>query len=157
MSFWLATMTGLPARGYGVHTAMGRFRADLQTAIADAEDLDMDTYDAKLPAAIRAPHYFKHAEVFAATARRHVPNPIRRLVRLIDPDMSLGAQTENVYARLMHTGVFRVAIAETGIEPDEHMLPAHLVQDTRRLVRFGATVFDTLKRQQLVLVPQESD
>jgi len=155
MTFWLSTMAGLPSGGHGILQTITDFREDLDVALRSSDTLDMEMYDSKAPAEERAPHYFEHASIFAAIARQYDAQPVGRLVRLVDPDMSLGAQTENVFARLMGTNVFKVGIAEIGeAGPSEANMPRQLVADTQRLIRFGATIFDTLKRQQLVLVPQ---
>jgi hypothetical protein len=154
MTFWLSTMAGLPSRGSGVLHTIREFQRRFEAAQRANTTLDMDIYNSTQPAAERAPHYFTHAQVFSSVALQHQTSPVHRLVRLVDPDMSLGAQTENVFARLMGTGVFRVAIAETGIEASPQSLSPRLLQDTQHLVRFGATVFDTERKQQLVLVPQ---
>lgn len=156
MTFWLSTMAGLQSHGHGVHVAMQDFRRDFEAAQRRDEELDMDIYDSRQSTEIRAPHYFNHANLFAATAQQHDARPVDKLVRLVDPDTSLGAQTENLFARIMGARVFRVAVAETGVEPSAQSLPPHLVSDTQHLVQFGATVFDTLRRQQLILVPQDA-
>jgi len=154
MTFWLATMAGLPARGHGVAQAINNFRNDFEIALRDSDSLDMSIYDSKESPNTRAPHYFEHAQRFAATAQQHNPEPVHRLIRLVDPEMSLGAQTENVFARLMGTGVFRVAIAETGIEPSQHNTSDALLKDMEPIIRFGGTVFDTQRRQFYAIVPQ---
>lgn len=155
MTFWLATMAGLRSRGAGINQVVTGFRNDLLNRIDRSKNLDMAVFDARVAATERAPHYFAFAQLFADTVKAYEPRPIRRLIRLVDPELSLGAQTENVFARLMQSGVFRAAVARTGLAPDESSLTPQLVDDTQRLIRFGATIFDTEKRHQIVLVPQE--
>jgi hypothetical protein len=155
MTFWLTTMSGIPAAGHGVLQSIRSFRQELAGGMQRSDSLDMDLYDSKETAERRAPQYFEHAQIFADTVKHHAPSPVDRLIRLIDPEMSLGAQTENVFARLMGTGVFKVAIARTGLGISDKVMRPRLRQDSETLVSFGATVFDTDTREQLVLVEQE--
>lgn len=155
MTFWLTTMSGVPSSGHGVLDSIRSLRKDFSAAMRHSETLDMDVYDSKQNAELRAPHYFEHAQLFAETVEQHDPSPVERIIRLVDPEMSLGAQTENVFGRLMGSGVFKVAIAKTGIEISDGVMRPELRKDTEKLVRFGAAVFDTTTREQLVLVEQE--
>lgn len=152
MNFWLSTMAGLPARGYGVAKAIDNFQKDFQASIDHNENLDMAIYDSSQQAKVRASHYFEHAQTFARTVRQHSHEPIKRLVRLVDTDTSLGAQSEKVFARTMQIGIFGVALAQTGAPHYSAGLPASLILDTERIVAFGGTVFDETRREQPILV-----
>jgi|GEM_PF-1434479 hypothetical protein len=161
MEFWLATMAGLPATGHGVSRAVDTFQADFMARRQQAIDngrLDMDIYNSSAQAVeTRASHYFVHAHLFADAVLESPTEiePIRRLVGVVDPGMSLGAQTEKLFASRMEAQLFRVAIARTGLEPTEKSAPLQLVEDSQLIARLGGSVFDLKPRELMVLVPQD--
>lgn len=161
MEFWLATMAGLPATGHGVSQAIDTFQSDFRTRRQQAIDdgkLDMDMYNSSAQSVeVRANHYFAHAHLFADTVLDSAieNEPIRRLVGVVDPGMSLGAQTEKLFASRMEAQLFRVAIARTGLTPTEESAPLQLVEDSQLIARLGGSVFDLKPRELMMLVPQD--
>lgn len=156
MELWLSVMSGITATGAGAAQRVDTFRREFHKRRDAHDTLDMALYNtASIPAAERAVQYFTHAQAFHALAADVDHTPVKKLVRLVDPDQSLGAQTENVFARLQGTPVYNVAVAETGARPDAAHMPDRLVRDNATIVAFGGAVFDTVRRQQLILVPHE--
>ena len=159
MEFWLNVMARPRHDGAGAAHRLDTLRNNFAGALDQHSEVDMTIYNSsKFTAEQRAPHYIKHADIYADVVRQAdiEATPIDRLVRLIDTDTSLGAQTENYFAKIMGIQVMNVAIAQVG---NDH-LPAHypssrLVKDTDDIVRFGGHVFSTERRTQLVLVPAE--
>lgn len=157
MEFWLNVMARPQHDGVGAAKRLDGLRASFSQALTQNDQVDMAAYNnSSLDADQRAPHYIKHADIYADTVRGVAHSPINRLVRLIDTDTSLGAQTENYFARVIGTQVMKVGVAHIG----DHALPANypssrLVRDADDIVRFGGHVFDTKRRTQLVLVPAE--
>lgn len=159
MEFWLNVMARPRHDGAGTAHRLDTLRGNFTDAINQNHEIDMAIYNSsEFTAAQRAPHYIKHADIYADVVRKTDvgANPIDRLVRLIDTDTSLGAQTENYFAKVMGIQVMNVAVAQVG----SNRLPANypaskLVKDTDDIVRFGGHVFSTERRSQLVLVPAE--
>ncbi len=156
MTFWLMVMSGLPSTGVGVAQTAKKFEHDFERELEKAE-VDMSVYnDSKLPPEERVRQYFHHAQVFASVATEgYELDPVKKLVRLVDPQTSLGAQTEKVFAGLLDISTYNVSFAALGSAPQvEGGLPERLVHDADRLVAFGAHVFSLERRQMLVLVPE---
>jgi hypothetical protein len=157
MEFWLNVMARPRHDGAGVARRLDELRNDFTRAIEQNDDIDMATYNnPAFSAEERAPQYIKHADIYTDVIQGTEHAPISRLVRLIDADTSLGAQTENYFAKVMGISVMNVAVAQVG----NQRLPAHypaprLVNDTDEIVRYGGRVFHTKQRTQLVLVPAE--
>ena len=156
MELWLSVMSGIEATGAGAAARVDGFRRTFHDRRDNHDTLDMAMYNnSAVSPAERATHYFTHAQTFYDLTSEVDHSPVAKLVRLVDPDQSLGAQTENVFARLQGTPVYNVAVAETGIRPNADHMPDRLVRDHDTIVAFGGAVFDTVRRQQLILVPHE--
>lgn len=156
MTFWLATMAGLRWSGHGIAREIDDFRLKFDQLCAENEDLDMGVYnDSTLEAKQRVSHYFEHANVFARSVQGSETEPVKKIAQLVDPDTSLGAQTERVFAKLIGAQVFRVALARTGLTPTSDFVKQRLVADSSSIVVFGGTVFDARQRKIAVLVPAE--
>lgn len=155
MTYWLNVMARLPFTGANAAVRMDAARRDFQTRL-DRAWVDMGVYnDPNLSAEVRVGEYMRHADVFADVAQDRDSDPISRLVRLIDTDQSLGAQTENYFARVMGAQVMRVAVAHIGDATLPPGYPAsQLEADITKIVSFGGHVFDTEKRTELMLVQQ---
>jgi hypothetical protein len=154
MTFWLSTMSGLRFQGSGAAAEMDQFRRQFDNALSQAS-VDMAVYnDPQMSADDRALQYFRHADTFARVGQQQDTfSPIPRLVRLVDTDTSLGAQTERYFAKINGTKVFQPAIAHMGdIALPENYPAPRLVRDTESVVKFGGHVFDVVRRTQIVLV-----
>jgi hypothetical protein len=158
MTFWLSVMSGLKFQGPGAAAEMDQFRSKFDGALSRGA-VDMASYNnPQLPPDQRAPHYFGHADVFATVGQEQDSfKPISRLVRLVDTDTSLGAQTERYFAKVNGTKVFQPAIAHIGdlTLPDSYPAP-RLVRDTESIVKYGGHVFDTVRRTKIILVEEEA-
>lgn len=158
MEFWLSVMARLPFQGAGVTHKLETLRGSFTHRLAE-NNVDMDRYNnSGLTADERVIEYMKHADAFAsATQEMDEVSPIKRLVRLIDTDQSLGAQTENYFARVMGTNVMKVAVARIGGETLPYSFPSkRIVRDSKSIVSFGGHVFDPQRRTQVILVPDEN-
>lgn len=109
--------------------------------------------DPMLPANERASEYFRFAETFAKTIDRDIQNatPVRSVIGLIDPESSLGCQTEKLLARLLGLPVRRISPAHfidsyTGAISDRK-----LEKDFDTIVRFGGMVVEAAKGSILAL------
>lgn len=157
MEFWLSVMGRPEMRGHGVAHTMDQLREAFDEAKKRDDILDMSAYNnGGLVADMRASHYMRHADLFVDTLRVNANfSPITRLVRLIDTDQSLGAQTENYFAKVMGVRVMNVAIARIGdaVLPENYR-NTQLERDTSSIVAFGGHIFDTVRRTELVLVEQ---
>jgi hypothetical protein len=156
MTFWLCVMARLPLTGAGGAKRMDSGRSDFNSRLEQA-GIDMARYNnPTLPASERVLQYMQHADIFASFAQDNDASPIKRLVRLIDTDESLGAQTENYFARVMGSCVMKAAVARVGGDTLPKTYPAkRIVRDTQSIVSFGGHVFDPTRRMQLVLVPDD--
>jgi hypothetical protein len=156
MEYWLNVMARLPYTGANASQRMDVARNDFRQRL-DHQEVDMASYnDPLLAPSDRVVQYMAHAGVFADMSRKHDASPVARLVRLIDTDQSLGAQTENYFARSMGSRVMRVAVAHIGDSTLPENYPAkHLVQDIQSIVKFGGNVFDPHRRTVTVLVPSQ--
>ena len=83
--------------------------------------------------------------------------PVDRVVRMIDPDRSLGTQAERVFARKMKIHVKNISVVKSASAADLAAVNHRLAEDTERLVSFGAAVFDTQQNEvRLQLVDDET-
>lgn len=151
MEFWLSDIGGFHLTSNFVARDTDSLRTTVQTAY-QRENLDLEFMISKAPAEDRAPEYFKMASAFAGIIQSgQEASPIKRLIRMIDPDKSLGAQTERIFTRLIGSRVMSVVLTKPAAPEDLAHVNPRLAVDMARLIRYGAHVFDT-QRVKLDLV-----
>lgn len=156
MEFWLAVIAGADLTNGFAARDIDALRLQQRIAFSQAE-IDFDLMNSHESAAARAEQYFKLASVSAGVYQRaQVENtPMRQVVRMIDTDLSLGAQAERVFARELGVRVMNICVLQPATVHDLAKVNHTLAEDTQRLIEFGATVFDTANKQvRLVLVEE---
>jgi len=155
LELWMAAIAQVDMRHFSVEA----FRNGVQAAYW-RHGVDWELLNSQEAPEKRAPEYFKQATAFAEVVEPLPRRSVKRLVRLIDTEMSLGAQTEIYFAKLLNIPVMRavamkpVASLNEGFGAIAH---APLRLDTEKLVSYGATVFSVAEKKQLVLVPETAE
>lgn len=143
MEFWLSVIGGYQFTPGFVARDVNNLRAAAHESFR-AIELDIDKMVSKESAEARALEYFKMSNAFARLITDGMDaNPIDMVIRMIDTDMSLGSQTERAFARQIGAKVMNIAIVRPAQPKDLEHVNHVLAADTARLIRFGATVFDT--------------
>ena len=152
LEFWLMVIGGLELDDDSdIDVIRTRHRIALEHA-----GVDLMRFNSHVDPEKRAQEYFTMGATFATLYEKEFRiNPMKRMVRLIDPDKSLGAQTERVFARCIGMSVFTVTVVSS-TDPDSLFdVKQTLVEDTQRLISFGATVFDTAHHRTRLMIIQE--
>ena len=147
MEFWLSVIGGYQFTPGFVARDVDNLRTLAQQSFR-AADLDIELMTSNESAERRAAEYFKMSSAFAGLITDGMEaKPIDVVVRMIDTDMSLGSQTERAFARQIGSKVMNICVVQPA-EPRELDKVNHtLAADTARLIRFGATIFDTNNNQ----------
>jgi hypothetical protein len=153
MEFWLAVMAGAQVTKGFTARDTDILRHEQRTAF-EAAEIDFELMNGHAGAEARATEYFKLASASAETyLNGHVhTRPVRRVVRMIDTDLSLGAQAERAFARQLAIPVMNICIVKPAAPSDLEYINHQLARDTQRLIQFGATVFDTANKQTRLLL-----
>lgn len=149
MEFWLAVIAGAELGQKGqVATSVDELR-QMNRQMQQQNEVDIATIDSKSSIEQRTPHYFKLAIAAAALygGRQVRISPARRVVRLVDTAQSLGAQSERVFARQLGVPVMNVGVVAPVSPESLRDVDSALFEDTQRLIRLGATVFDTVSSE----------
>ncbi len=143
MEFWLSVIGGYTFTTGFVSRDVNNLRASAKSAF-QSHELDVDLMSSKASAEVRAVEYFKMSNAFANLITSGTPaKPIDIVIRMIDTELSLGAQTERAFARQIGSRVMNIAVVKPAQPEDLFAVNRVLAEDTARLIRFGATVFDT--------------
>lgn len=154
LEFWLMVIGGLIV-GDREDTDSLRVRHRVAFEIADVDFLHMNS--AVRPEE-RASEYFKVAYAMSGLyASKLRIAPIKKMIRLIDPDTSLGAQTERVFARAMNIPVYSVSVMTQTSPSSLRLKNQELAQDTEALISYGAVVFDTRSEGGHLVLTKQSD
>lgn len=154
LEFWLMILGGLQLDGNeDVDVVGSRHRIAFEHA-----DVELEQFNGKGDPEERAKHYFTMGAAFAKLYESEFKTqPMKQMIRLIDPDTSLGAQTERVFARYINMPVYTVTVAMPADPKKLFDINQTLAEDTQRLISFGATVFDTHHNHtRLMLVEERS-
>lgn len=156
MEFWLAVIAGAQLTKDFSARDVDHLRA-MQRQAYDLAEVDFNRMNSGATAETRAAEYFQMAAAAASTYEAgHVEaQPMKRLVRLIDADLSLGAQAERVFARKMGIKVLNTCVVRPVAPSALEAVNPHLARDAERLIKFGATVFDTLNNQTRLMLVEE--
>lgn len=143
MEFWLSVIAGIEI-GNTPGASIDLLRSAARKAF-EAVELDVPMMVSRESAKTRAIEYFKMADAFGdmVTSGTLESRPVKQVVRLIDADLSLGAQSERVFARKIGTPVMNVCVVKPATVSELSAVNRRLARDAARLVSFGAAVFDT--------------
>lgn len=156
MEFWLSVIGGYELTPGYVARDVDNLRAAAQESFR-AVELDMDRMLSKDSAEARAQEYFRMSNAFASLIHNGLDaKPVHALVRMIDTDMSLGAQAERVFARQVGIKVMNICIVRPAQPSDLGKVNHALARDTERLIKFGATVFDTDRHEVRLMLVNEA-
>ena len=153
LEFWLMVLGGLQLDD---RDDIDVVRSHHRIAFEHA-GIDMTRFNTAETLEKRAEDYFTMGATFAKLYERDfVIKPMCKMIRLIDPDTSLGAQTERVFARCIGMPVYTVTVVEP-VDPDKLFeVNQVLAEDTHRLISFGATVFDTKHHRTRLMLVEET-
>ncbi len=154
MEFWLTVIGGYQFNKRYVARDVSKLRENAREMFSRNE-IDIDKMTSKESAESRALEYFKMSSAFAELIKQGADaQPIQKLVRMIDTDMSLGAQTERAFARQIGVKVMNISIVKPAQPEDLGIVNHVLARDTARLIQFGATIFDTEHNQARLLLTE---
>lgn len=143
MEFWLSVIGGFSLKRGFISRDIDHLRTAAHQAFSSHE-LDLDLMTSGADPELRAPEYFKMSGAFAQLITDGAEaNPMSTLVRMIDTDMSLGAQTERVFARQIGAKVMNICVLKPASPKDLSQVNHLLARDTAQLINYGATIFDT--------------
>lgn len=158
--FWLLIIGGFALHGHQRLAKVTRYESALTHALSDrGVNLNvMNSFD--LSAADRAPHYFKFAEACVQAAQAMTTyqqcTPVRKIVSLIDPHVSLGGQTERYFARLMNIPVYLPRAVQPAQKLSQAITSSHLARDVDTIIRFGGTVCEVAAEPALICIRDDS-
>jgi len=143
MEFWFCVIGGYRFTPGFVARDVDSLRTSAQQSFRSHE-LDIDLMVSKADAEARAQEYFKMSNAFAQLITDGGDAaPISTIVRMIDTNMSLGSQTERAFGRQIGAKVMNISVVRPAAPDDLEQVNRVLATDTARLIKFGATVFDT--------------
>lgn len=154
IEFWLMMLGGL---ALSVKEDIDVLRVRHRVAF-ELAGIDFDIMNGSEPPKTRAKEYFtmaqKMADLYFSAMRAQ---PVRKMIRLVDPDTSLGAQSERVFARSLKIPVFSVAPMQPALANKLKQVNPTLYKDVEKLITYGATVFDVSQRAVRLVVVEEED
>ena len=153
MEFWLSVISGFSLTKNFASRDVDALRRKVHQQFIE-QDIDIENMLSKESPEKRAIEYFKMSNAFTSLVTTGEPaRPIPRVVRMIDTETSLGAQTERVLARQIGSRVMDIDVVKSAGPEDLITVNRVLATDMQRLISFGATIFDTQqKRVRLILL-----
>lgn len=144
MEFWLSVIGGVQFKKDSIANGVDALRNAAKDQF-NVHGVDLDFMVSAATPEERAAEYFKMATAFAGIikANKIAYKPVDKVVRMIDPDKSLGAQAERAFARAIGSKVMNIKIMKPATPSELNHVNHRLARDTARLISFGATVFDT--------------
>ncbi|MBX4190648.1 hypothetical protein KW794_01020 [Candidatus Saccharibacteria bacterium] len=107
--------------------------------------------DSFLPADIRAIEYFRFAEAFVdALDDAQDSTSVRSVIGLIDPETSLGCQTEKLLAKMLSLPVKKLSPVRKINKYTEAIEDHKLISDIDEIIKFGGTVVEISNGSMLV-------
>ena len=115
--------------------------------------------DSALAATERAYEYFKFARAFKETAGATAQDatPVRKVISLVDPELSLGCQTERLLAKMLAIPLKRVVAVRLIDNYTNAIGNYKLRHDLDDIVRFGGTVVQVAEGDMLTLKTADED
>lgn len=155
MQFWLSVIGGFEFMKGSFASGIDGLRNSIQRAFKE-EKFDIDVINSNANANERAKEYFKMSSAFAELILNGAPsNPIDKVIRMIDTEQSLGAQTERVFARQIGSKVMNICIIKPSSVKDLATVNRALYKDVDRLIQFGSTIFDTSSNKVSLILSEE--
>lgn len=113
MEFWLSVIGGMQFRPGATVSSIDHLRNQAY-GLFEKHGVDLERMVSKASPEVRAADYFNMSAAFAelVTPGTVEANPIEKVVRMIDPDKSLGAQAERVFAREIGSKVMNICVME---------------------------------------------
>lgn len=157
MEFWLSTIGGFELKKGTTAVTVDTLRA-LATTSLDAADVRLDIMVSAAPAAERAAEYFKIADAFGKLVMEQAveTRPMDQLIRLVDADLSLGCQSERVFARKIGIPVMNICLVKEASLQDLEKVNHHLAKDIAPLISFGAAIFDARQNSVRIVLAEET-
>ncbi len=156
MEFWFSVIGGYELTPSFIARDTDGLRETAQQAFA-AAGIDMDLMVGNAAAAARAGEYFKMSTAFASLIKGGQPaTPVTRLIRMIDTQLSLGAQAERAMARQLGIRVMNISAVRPASPLDFTEVNHSLADDTAQLITYGATVFDTSNNRVRLILEDEA-
>lgn len=156
MEFWLSVIGGLDLTSNFIARDINNLRDKTHESF-EKNNIDLDKMISKLDAESRALEYFKMSNAFADLIKNGMDaTPISTIVRMIDTETSLGAQTERTFGRQIGSRVMNITVVQP-TQPEKLESVNHiLAKDTARLISFGATVFDTSSSEVMLILTESA-
>lgn len=126
-----------------------RFDKKLAKNLVDVEKMN----DKTTPAEQRAPEYFQFARSFAEAIDdpSYESAPARSVIGLVDPETSLGCQTEKLLGKLLGIPLKRVAPVRK-IDIYAQAIEDHkLIEDMDQIIKFGGTIVEVATGGMLIV------
>jgi hypothetical protein len=156
MEFWLNVIGGFQLTPQFIARDIDNLRTATHRSF-EAGELDLGLMTSDAPPEARAQEYFKMARAFADLVTEGAEaEPISAIIRMIDTDMSLGSQTERVFARQIGVKVMNICVVQPAAPEALATINHHLAEDTARLIEFGATIFDTRNNHVRLVLAEEA-
>lgn len=152
MHFWSLIISGPDLGMRKGNQAAGRYEHRLAKKLAKKK-VDLPRMnDSSLDAKQRAEEYFKFIDAFvnAIDDSSYGGTPARSVIGLIDPETSLGCQSEKLLAKMLGLPVKRVSPVRLLDTYSEAIQDHKLVYDLDELVRFGGVVVEAARGSILI-------
>lgn len=155
MEFWLSVIGGFEFQKGSFASGIDSLRNSIQCAFKE-EKFDIDVINSNASADERAKEYFKMSSAFAELILNGAPStPIDKVIRMIDTEHSLGAQTERAFARQIGSKVMNICIIKPASVEDLAFVNRTLYKDVDRLIQFGSTIFDTSNNKVSLILSED--
>lgn len=157
MEFWLSVIGGFEFTPGYIARDVDRLRAAAHQSF-QASELDIDLMLSKASSENKAPEYLKMSSAFARLIKNGTQaTPVQAVIRMIDTEMSLGAQTERAFARQIGTKVMNICVVQTARPEGLYSVNHALARDTEQLIKIGAVVFDTNNNRVSLMLTDETE
>jgi hypothetical protein len=158
ISFWLAIIAGFDL---GLRPRAGKVKQLEDRIFAGllADNINLGLMNSQTANTVtRAPEYFKFARTFARVAANFQPEAhgSHRIINLIDPQDSLGCQTERLFAKLRGIPVYSVGVTGPSKTASAAFTDHTLYEDLETIVRYGGTSVEFVGQDTFILRHEES-
>ena len=152
MHFWSLVISGPDLGIKRRNQTASKYQKNLDKKI-DKKRVDIAKMnDPAEPATARAPEYFKFADAFvSALSENHSDsNPVRSVIGLVDPETSLGCQTEKLLAKILTIPVKRLSPVRKINSYNQAIEDHKLVEDMDEIIKFGGTIVEISRGELLI-------
>jgi hypothetical protein len=152
--FWLLVIGGTDLRLRPGNSRLRQYEKELDRALIDRGVDLMVMNDFNKSAAERAPEYFRYADACVQAAKLSKADreatPARKIVSLVDPQVSLGGQTERYFARTLGIPVYLPRAVRPARGVGEAITVRRLARDVETIISFGGTVCEVAPHPAMV-------